>query len=502
MIRKKLSTQKSKGETQNTLSYCLKKSILIDSNRLQTGTKQEFIEFLAKKFDKACKGKQKNTSFHEMLSFDPSDDITPERALAIAKELYEHTHGLNREHAFAVHTDTDQIHVHFVWAPRDFNNKIYNQVDDYRIIENALTNLEEKHDLLKVQNRKSKDSTLETKEPENSREKALEVRGIKSHKKVFKEELAKAIVGASTTTAFLSNLHKAGFDVISNGKTAYSLEKDGQTFKASELSIQYSKLKINLSEIHDFDRLLEHYSGKPRRYNQELLLETNEPIDYLNKKKYSTVLDKKFTHQDIAKDVEHYFKNSTSKKAFEYHKAPSKVKFQDLSRDSIKAGLQRLTTDMKKPGPLSVNGPDYARKKMWMEFQMMNLEVKGFTLSGYKPTQQDLKELEQRKLDYELQVKKWKVRETIKESALPQAIVDSPIIPAAVKTSAAEQVVPIVDTSTNASKLDHSLFDGFEGLKEQLKEIENIAKEIAHSKQQRQSHSEGGKSRHSRKYNA
>lgn len=49
MIRKKLSTQKSKGETQNTLGYGLKKSILIDSNRLQTGTTQEFIEFLAKK---------------------------------------------------------------------------------------------------------------------------------------------------------------------------------------------------------------------------------------------------------------------------------------------------------------------------------------------------------------------------------------------------------------------------------------------------------------------
>ena len=139
MIRKKLSTQKSKGETQNTLGYGLKKSILIDSNRLQTGTTQEFIEFLAKKIDKSCKGKQRNTSFHEMVSFDPSDKITPEQALAIAKELYSDTHGLNREHAFAVHTDTKQIHVHFIWAPRDFNNKIYNQVDDYLIIEQKLT---------------------------------------------------------------------------------------------------------------------------------------------------------------------------------------------------------------------------------------------------------------------------------------------------------------------------------------------------------------------------
>ena len=416
MIRKKLSTQKSKGETQNTLGYGLKKSILIDSNRLQTGTTQEFIEFLAKKIDKSCKGKQRNTSFHEMVSFDPSDKITPEQALAIAKELYSDTHGLNREHAFAVHTDTKQIHVHFIWAPRDFNNKIYNQVDDYLIIEQKLTELEKKHGLLQVTNRKSLNPDLETKPQESRNEKALEVRGIKSHKKQFKSEIEKAFIGVTTTTAFLANLHKQGFDIIPNGQNAYSLEKEGQIFKASELGIQHSKLKNKLQEQHQFSELMEHYSKKARRYNEELNLSTNEDVEFLKKNKYKTVLEKKFTHQESDNNVEHFFKNSTSQKAFEYHKDPSKVTFQDLSRDSIKAGLQRLTTDMKKPGPLYVHGPDYAKKKMWMEFKMMNLEDKGFTLSGYKPTQQDLKELEQRKADYELQAQKWKAKKAVEES--------------------------------------------------------------------------------------
>lgn len=415
MIRKKLSTQKGKGETQNTLGYGLKKSILIDSNRLQTGTTQEFIEFLAKKIDKSCKGKQKNTSFHEMVSFDPSDKITPEQALAIAKELYSDTHGLNREHAFAVHTDTKQIHVHFIWAPRDFNNKIYNQVDDYLTIEQKLTELEKKHGLFQVTNRKSLNPDLETKPPESSNEKALDVRGIKSHKKAFKEEIEIAFKDTLTTTAFLANLHKQGFDIIPNGQNAYSLEKEGQTFKASEMGIQYSKLKNKLEEQHQFSELMEHYSKKARRYNEELNLSTNEDVEFLKKNKYKTVLEKKFTHQESGNNVEHFFKNSTSQKAFEYHKDPSKVKFQDLSRDSIKAGLQRLTTDMKKPGPLYVHGPDYAKKKMWMEFKMMNLEATGFTLSGYKPTQQDLKELEQRKADYELQAQKWKDKNAVEE---------------------------------------------------------------------------------------
>lgn len=442
MIRKKLSTQKSKGETQNTLGYGLKKSILIDSNRLQTGTTQEFIEFLAKKIDKSCKGKQKNTSFHEMVSFDPSDKITPEQALAIAKELYSDTHGLNREHAFAVHTDTKQIHVHFIWAPRDFNNKIYNQVDDYLIIEHKLTELEKKHGLFQVTNRKSINPDLETKPLESRNEKALEVRGIKSHKKAFKEEIEIAFKDAATTTAFLANLNKQGFDIIPNGQNAYSLEKEGQIFKASELGIQYSKLKNKLQEKHQFSELMEHYSKKASRYNEELNLTTSVDVEFLKKNKFKTVLDKKFTHQEVGGNVEHFFKNSTSQKAFEYYKDPSKVTFQDLSRDSIKAGLQRLTTDMKKPGPLYVHGPDYAKKKMWMEFKMMNLEAKGFTLSGYKPTQQDLKELEQRKADYELQAQKWKAKKAVEEPKPVEPAIVAPAMPTPVQTAPEKPAEP------------------------------------------------------------
>ena len=466
MIRKKLSTQKSKGETQNTLGYGLKKSILIDSNRLQTGTTQEFIEFLAKKIDKSCKGKQRNTSFHEMVSFDPSDKITPEQALAIAKELYSDTHGLNREHAFAVHTDTKQIHVHFIWAPRDFNNKIYNQVDDYLIIEQRLTELEKKHGLLQVTNRKSLNPDLETKPQESRNEKALEVRGVKSYKKQFKAEIEKAFIGVTTTTAFLANLHKQGFDIIPNGQNAYSLEKEGQVFKSSELGIQHSKLKNKLQEQHQFSELMEHYSKKARRYNEELNLSTNEGVEFLKKNKFKTILDKKFTHQEGGGNVEHFFKNSTSQKAFEYHKDPSKVTFQDLSRDSIKAGLQRLTTDMKKPGPLYVNGPDYAKKKMWMEFKMMNLEAKGFTLSGYEPTQQDLKELEQRKADYELQAQKWKAKKAVEEPKPVEPVIVPPVMPTPAQTTPEKPAEPTKQveqekvTPTNEGLIDdlHDMF--------------------------------------------
>ena len=187
---------------------------------------------------------------------------------------------------------------------------------------------------------------------------------------------------------------------------------------------------------------MEHYSKKARRYNEDLNLSTNEDVEFLKNNKYTTVLENKFTHQVSGNNVEHFFKNSTSQKVFEYHKDPSKVTFQDLSRDSIKAGLQRLTTDMKKPGPLYVHGPDYAKKKMWMEFKMMNLEAKGFTLSGYKPTQQDLKELEQRKADYELQAQKWKAKKAVEEPKPVEPAIVAPAMPTPVQTAPEKPAEP------------------------------------------------------------
>lgn len=408
MIREKLSTQKSRIETQNTLAYTIKKAVLVESNRCQIGTNQEFVEFLSKKFDKACKGKQENTSFHETLSFHTSDNITPEKALEIAKELYGDTVGLNREHSFAVHNDTDELHIHFIWAPRDFNNKIYYQKDDYRIIEMKLTELELKHNLYLVENRKLLKPDLETQPSKSKKEQALEQRGIKTIKKQFREDVNNALSKSRTTTNFFGHLHDNGYSISPNGKTAYSISKDGNTFKASEFGVSYVSLKKKLEEQHDFTELLEHYKNKEKPKDIEAFIATARKVDFLTKSKYQTTLVKHFSPILENEKVEYYYKNSSNRKAFEYYKDPSKVSFSDLSNQSIRAGLQRLTQDIKEPGALHCSGPEHAKKRMWLEFKMMNLEAKGFTLSGYEPSPADLKELEQRKADYAAIDKKWK----------------------------------------------------------------------------------------------
>lgn len=425
MIREKISTLKNKADTQNTLAYTINKAALVTSNRCQFGTNQEFIEFLSKKFDKACKGKQENVSFHEILSFHTSDSITPEKAIEIAKELYGDTIGLNREHSFAVHTDTDELHIHFIWAPRDFNNKVYYQPNDYRVIEKKLTELEIKHNLYQVENRKALMPDLETQPRKSKKEQALEQRGVKTIKQQFKEDIAVALEKGITTTGFFAHLHNSGYQIIPNGKTAYTISKDGSTFKASQLNVSYASLVKQLNEQHDFADLLEHYKNKEKPKEAEAFIATARKVDFLTKSKYQTTLVKHFSPILGDDKVEYFYKKSSNTKAFDYYKDPSKVSFNDLSNQSIRAGLQRLTQDIKEPGALHCSGPEHAKKRMWLEFKMMNLEAKGFTLSGYEPSPADLKELEQRKADYAAIDKKWK-----KSPEAPEAPIQPvPVIP-------------------------------------------------------------------------
>src|SRR3546814_19745356 len=80
---------------------------------------------------------------------------------------------------------------------------------------------------------------------------------------------------------------------------------------------------------------------------------------------------------------------------------------------------------MPKPGPLYCSGSDNAKKRIWLEFKMMNLEAQGFTMNGYKPTADDLKELEKRKADFAEQKKEWKKAPEAPELPMP-VIPDSP----------------------------------------------------------------------------
>ena len=356
--------------------------------------------------------KQSVRSQHDMVSFHTNDNVTPEQAKQIVKELYEQTHNLsNRKYALGVHIDTDEVHVHIVWALKDFNGKCYNVGNDYRVIERECEKLEQKYNLIVPENRisrdmdeldKIKDLTLEEKKniiskkykdkhpPSNER--MLEVRGIISNKQQMKDALNVYINSSSSPSDFISRITENGFNIIHNGKSSFSIQYEDQIFKASELSLSYKTLKAKLGDDTGFEQTLKNKHNVKKYEDCSIASNEAEP-DYMKKIKPNSVLATKFKFIQHSDKVEYFYNSASSKKSFEYYKDPSKVSFHDLSRQSAKAGIQRLVADAKPPQSFTVNGPDFFKKNIWLEFQLMGLEAKGFKLEGYKPTPADLEEL-------------------------------------------------------------------------------------------------------------
>ncbi|WP_151884175.1 relaxase/mobilization nuclease domain-containing protein [Pseudomonas putida] len=163
MIRKKLSTQKSKSGIYKTAKYFNKEEgcVLFESNIYTplNASKKEIAKAISQSIesdmgDSKRGRKQSVRTQHDVVSFHTNDNLTPEQARDIAKELYEATHKLsNRKYALGVHIDTDEVHVHIVWSIKDFDGNCYNVGNDYRKIERECDKLEDRHGLIKPENR-------------------------------------------------------------------------------------------------------------------------------------------------------------------------------------------------------------------------------------------------------------------------------------------------------------------------------------------------------------
>ena len=421
MIRKRLSTQKSRSGVYKASKYFHKDEgcVLFESNIYtpMNSSKRQIANAIATSIENdvavRTKGrKQSVRSQHDMVSFHTNDNVTPEQAKQIVKELYEQTHNLsNRKYALGVHIDTDEVHVHIVWALKDFNGKCYNVSNDYRVIERECEKLEQKYNLIVPENRISRDMdeldkikelTLQDKKDiinkkykdkhPSTKERMLDVRGVISNKKQMKDALSDFLNNASSPSDFINQITENGFNVIHNGKSSFSIQHEDQIFKASELGLSYKTLKAKLGDDTGFEQTLKNKHNVKEYEDCSIASNEAEP-DYMKKIKPNSVLATKFKFIQHSDKVEYFYNSASSKKSFEYYKDPSKVSFHDLSRQSAKAGIQRLVADAKPPQSFTVNGPDYFKKNVWLEFQLMGLEAKGFKLEGYKPTPADLDEL-------------------------------------------------------------------------------------------------------------
>ncbi|WP_430308171.1 relaxase/mobilization nuclease domain-containing protein [Pseudomonas aeruginosa] len=408
MIRKKVSSQKTKRGTKKTANYILKDKgcCLYEASFIHRPNtiKNDLVNRLSSEIDddvnfynnnRKIGSAQQVRTYHDIVSFHTNDDMNPQKALQIAKELYEKTHNLsNRKYLMAVHNDTDEMHVHIIWSVRDNNGKTYKQKDDYRIIEIECDKLEDKYKLIKPKNRKATSTNKNNIEPlPSTNERMLDVRGIVSNKKKMKDALKPYLDNASSPSDFINQITENGFNVIHNGKSSFSIQLDDQIFKASELNLSYKTLKAKLGEDEEFENTLSKKHQVKKQAEDCFLFSSDTKPDFMSRVNPKSVLSTKFKYEQHNDKVEYFYNTYNSKKSFEYYKDPSKVLFNDTSRQSAKAGIQRLLADSNPPSTFTVSGGNHFKKNIWLEFQLMGLEAKGFTLEGYQPKPADLEEL-------------------------------------------------------------------------------------------------------------
>lgn len=409
MIRKVCSKLPDSASMGRTMNYALKKAALVGGSEVKfEGTSiKDYVKLGVKKCEQvnnkyeASTGRnQEVKGLHEMISFDASDDISPEKAAELALGVWRDVLDIdNHRHRWAVHTDTKQIHVHLIWNKRDNGGKVYEQKNDYELFEKACHKAEIQNGLKEVKNRKYLKPDMPT-NPQSSNEWRYEKKGKKSEKTLFKEAVAAATDKAMTAGEFLEFLDRDGYTLITNGNNAYSLEKDGMVFKASDVGGSYKALKARFGDDPQFSDTLARLGVKkaPEREMGGISFDmyvTQADLDQYEakKKKSNRVLDTRF---DSRNGHDFFFKD-TNKKAFKYDAMRGRVEFNSNSPTAIKAGLQKLMENTHKPDNFRLTGTEYAKREIWLQFHLMGLDKKGHTVSGYSPTQADKLKLEQEK---------------------------------------------------------------------------------------------------------
>lgn len=370
----------------NSAKYLLKTkpegdAIDCSIERLEGESDQAYANRIEKIFESARVPNQQNLYQFNSLSLHPSegDKFTDAQMIEMAKEVYLRNgvkNGLteNRHTMFVVERNTKHHHVHAMIHLTDLETKkVNNKMIDYNPI---IKKLELKYGLYN-EHRKPKDED--------------------EYKKIFKKELKTILDNALTASEFLMLANGAGFDIHHSAKDAYSMTKDGQTFKASDLAVSYKTLKAALGDDPEFAATLASlHTEKPGNdgfgsiggdFHEEQSIITEKRI-----KEFNRVLDTRF---DTPDGHDFFFKNS-NKKAFEYSNGCAT--FKTSNPMVIKAGLQKLTENGK-PQTLYLNGNDDFKRNAWLEFHMMQLDQKGYLLKGFTPTLTDKAKLEKLKLE-------------------------------------------------------------------------------------------------------
>ncbi|NWB90236.1 relaxase/mobilization nuclease domain-containing protein [Pseudomonas agarici] len=376
--------------TKNLVKYILNKATRIGGNiPVSMGNINESAKCIELDFNRRLTAKQKTNEMHYIVSFEEQHkDISDDRLLLIGNELIKRHFGDNRNFLLAVHRDTANPHLHMLMESRDFDNKPFYKLDNYRSLENMAQKLEIKFKLKNEKISESRNDSTITRL--NYKAKQYENRtGQTSDEKKYKQELKEILGSAKTPVVLFEAMKEQGFTIRANkSKTGplklsgYYITKGSTSVKPSSIGLQISKLveKYKIDENGVAELILRYESPLPPDELGEIA--TNPEPDLKPQTNRRESLYTKFQTSD---GITYTSKNERYKASFTV--LPNSVSFTNPNEMSIKAGFQALLEQGSK-GPFYLTGSEDFKRKTWLVSAMMGLEV-----SNYQPTQSDLSAL-------------------------------------------------------------------------------------------------------------
>lgn len=206
-----------------------------------------------------------------------SEKLTPEEALRITREAVAEVMPGPRPAFYAVHGDTDALHVHFEVHSVDSKGKIYRTHEDWRDWERSMDRLEIANDLERVEQRKAMAKDDPKREIKTAGPSWVEIAkavetGEPSPKIVALEVMKVARgEGPKTLGQFADALEAQGYAFVPNGKSGacsgYSVRcPDGVQIKGSDFGAAWSLKGLSKQGVtYEQDRDSEAISSRRAR---------------------------------------------------------------------------------------------------------------------------------------------------------------------------------------------------------------------------------------------
>lgn len=216
------------------------------------------------------------------ISFSEADSkgLTPQQALDITREAVVEVMGADRPVLYAVHGDTDCLHVHFLASSVDSKGRIYAKPYDFREWERSMEKLEIKYELERVIQRKALADDprreIKIKAPSRAELEIAVKEGTPSPKMLALDVLNRAKEQARTMTEFMDAVEaNEGYEIVPGSGTekiaGYKLRcPDGVMIKGSDFGKSYSwggivKGGITYEQDRDFEAVDQRREREKRR---------------------------------------------------------------------------------------------------------------------------------------------------------------------------------------------------------------------------------------------